>query len=69
VALLSASGGDIFKQINGAQECVAVGFWAHWIAASFPETITLIRDEGYDKRQNGKLLLARGPRACGPDAL
>lgn len=28
-----------------------------------PETISLTKDDGHDKKQNGKWLLARGPRA------
>ena len=33
------------------------------------ETINLSKDDGYDKKQNGKSLLARGPRTCGPDGV
>ena len=29
------------------------------------ETINLSKDDGYDKKQNGKSLLTCGPRACG----
>lgn len=36
---------------------------------SLPESINLSKDDGYDKKQNGKSLLARRPRACGPDGV
>ena len=33
------------------------------------ETVKLSKDDGYDEKQNGKLLLARFPRACGSEGL
>jgi putative transposase len=37
-----------------------------WIAPSLSETINLSKDDGFDKKKNGKSLLAWGPRPRGP---